>query len=272
MWHGLLLVSLNLRPLSLWERASMGDEKGDLCSFSDDEWNAVLAAAGSSFEGLPVIEKEPYPGEIWFASYGPPPFESEQPIERAATNADVRAYLEGQLYFAKDSSLGHYSVVRQEKGAERVHLIAEHADNLIALLAEQSRYQPILEPRDPVDPVRDMGFLDEDLKVFMPRLQIDLIRARDFYRGLSDRYRANAEVLRMNVRPVDTCREIYWGELIRLWTQALGRPPTSSPTGPLTRFIEAASAPMTKRLLPSADTIHRFARTRLRPMQAVPPS
>lgn len=238
----------------------MLNEAGDRCVFSDVEWQAVVHAAGS-FEGIPVVETGREVGEVWFVAYGSPPSAMTPQVERTTTNEDIRAYLEMRLWFARDESFKHGSAQRQGLGAEKVREIADLADKLIELMADHALNRFFLEPRDDHDPESGIQRMDDSFGRARPRLRTDLENARDFYRRLGDRYEQNAHALRANDRPAATCREIYWGELLRLWTEALGRPSTSSPTGPLTRFITAASEPMRARLLPSADTIHRFSRT-----------
>lgn len=234
--------------------------------FTEAEWKTVCAEAGS-FDGIAVIEHGHNAGDVWFTGYGAAPFDIAQPVRRMATDADVRAHLESRLWYARDRYEGKRHVELQLEGAKRARAIADRADEMIGLLIDHRRARPVLGPRDQSDPVCDIDFIDPDLRIALPKLQIDLTSARDFYRDLASRYDETATLMQLNARPVDVLRDIYWGELVDFWTQILRRPPTSSPTGPLTRFIRAASAPMAGLLRPGESTIHRFAHERLRLMQ-----
>lgn len=233
--------------------------------FTEAEWEEVCAEAGG-FDGIAVVEYGHNAGDVWFTGYGPAPLDIDRPVPRTATNADVRAYFESRLWFVMDVAGSEDVVEHQRQASERAKAIATQAEQMIALLIDHRRARPILTPRDQSDPVCNLTFTDADRRISAPQLQIDLMAARDFYSRLADRYEETVSQYRLDTRKA--CREIYWGELIDFWTRILGRPATSSPTGPLTRFINAATAPMAGHLRPSENTIHRFARERLRLVQS----
>jgi hypothetical protein len=66
-------------------------------------------------------------------------------------------------------------------------------------------------------------------------------------------------------------RELFWSDLLELWTRVLGRPPSSSVGGPLNRFLLAASKPASDKIRPTAHAAHEFVekyRDRLDPLQS----
>lgn len=210
----------------------------DRFQFTADEWIQVAAILGN-------LDRAEYVdlGDDGFELVGF--FDADLLNEfrdciRPATLDVVKWHIESHLAQAR-AAVSAACVV--QKIGEKDRKIAAAARQLLGLLPD-------------IDP-DDKG---------LPRPAIRSARFRAQLREIADTSEAQGDEIavwfrRPAARPtVPDYRVEFWTYLMRLWTDALHRPPTNSPGGAIARFIDAASAPARDILEPSQGKAFEFVK------------
>lgn len=210
--------------------------------FTSDEWSQVAANLGN-LDGVEYVDL----GDDGFELVG---FFDAQLLDevrdciRPATLDVVKAHIESQLAGAR-AAVSAASVVRGI--GEKEKKIAAAARQLLDLLPD-------------IDP-GDHG---------LPRSAIRSLRFRAQLREIAESSEGLGDEIATWFRrpaarpPVPEYRVEFWTYLMRLWTDALHRPPTNSPGGAIARFIDAASAPARDILEPSQGKAFEFVKNNRR--------
>ncbi|TCR60959.1 hypothetical protein [Bosea sp. BK604] len=206
--------------------------------FTADEWAQVAAILGN-LDGVEYVDL----GDDGFELVGlfdPDLIEEFRDSIRPATLDVVKTHIESRLAQAR-AAVSASSVVRA---------IGEK-DKKIAVAARQ-----LLDLLPDIDPA-DQG---------LPRPAIRSARFRAQLQEIAEVSEAQGDEIAAWFRrpaarpPVPEYRVEFWTYLMKLWTDALHRPPTNSPGGTIARFIDAASAPARDILEPSQGKAFEFVR------------